>query len=59
MLYQGNAEMEYECRNSRKHTYEERQDKSELLVRDILQSPFYDLVYLHFWGITVAFEVLH
>ena len=39
--------MKYECRNSRKHTHKECKDKRKLLVRHLLHSPFYDLIYSH------------
>ena len=47
MLYEVDSRMKYECRNSRKHTHKECKDKRKLLVRHLLHSPFYDLIYSH------------
>ena len=47
MLYEVDGRMKYECRNSRKHTHKECKDKRKLLVRYLLHSPFYDLIYCH------------
>ena len=47
MLYEVYGRMKYVCSNGRKHTYKECEDKRKLLVRYLLHSPFYDLIYCH------------
>lgn len=45
MLYEVNGRMKYEGSNRRKHTYKESQNKRKLLVRHVLESPLYKLIY--------------
>ena len=47
MLYEMDGRMKYECCNCRKHTHKECKDKRKLPVRNVLHSPFYDLIDFH------------
>ena len=47
MLYEVDGRMKYERSNGRKHTHKECKDKRKLPVRNVLHSPFYDLIDFH------------
>ena len=54
MLYEVDGRMKYEGCNSSKHTHKEGKDKRKLPVRHFLNAPFYDLINVHYFLITVT-----